>query len=103
MKLPWKTQLSLKENGSIGDLVEGEEWTSLCTVIFDIEDTCVYADSVVAVVNDSVTGDAEIPASEVRTPFGTCSIGGIGTARNETDELSFILLTNGELLAVSSE
>jgi hypothetical protein len=104
--LPWHTQLFLRENGTFADIITGSGlpggtfgYTSLCTVLFDIEDTCTATLATVTVEND--LEDAAVPANTKILPNANCTVGGAGTGLNETDELTPITLNNLELLAVS--
>ena len=100
--LPWTTNLYLMENGEILVEVQKTGYELACTVIVKVEDTCT-GNAAVPVINDSVTGDAETPGEVVATPNATCTLSKEATGIDETDELAFIALTNGELLTVSSE
>jgi hypothetical protein len=100
--LPWTTQLFLMESGAILDLVVGASYDLVCLVLkIKIEDTCAAADSEVEVLNDPE--HAAVPALAKFAPNANCTIGGAGKGVNEIDELTFITLVSGELLAVSSE
>ena len=103
--LPWKTQLFLRENGTFADSITGSGtggsfgYTSLCTVLIDVEDTCTATKATLTVEND--LEDASVPAGAKVTPNANCTIGGTATGLNETKELSLISLLSGELLTVS--
>jgi hypothetical protein len=107
--LEWHTELFLMENGEILDLVNKEDgsvfgYELLCSVLLiNTEDTCTATDSEFAVINDADTGDAAVPAGSIGLPLANCTLGGLETGVNETDELAPITLTSGELLTVSSE
>lgn len=103
--LPGKSQLFLRENGTFADMATGSGtggtggYTSLCTVLIDVEDTCTGTLGTGPVEND--LEDAASPAGAVVTPNANCTIGGAGTGKNELDELTFATLNNAELLTVS--
>ena len=102
--LPWTTKLSATGAGNILDLITNSGYTVKCTELgIKIEDTCTVSDTELEVLNDPVTGDAEIPAEALAEPFANCTIGGNGKGVNETDELATTTLINGELLTVSPE
>jgi hypothetical protein len=100
--LPWITNLYLMENGEILFEVQKEGYEIECAVIIKVEDTCTGT-TAVSSINDSVTGDAEIPAGAIGRVNLTCTLSKETTGIIETDELAFITLTSGELLTVSSE
>jgi hypothetical protein len=103
--LPWKTQLFLRENGTFADSITGSGtggtfgYTSLCTIPFDIEDTCTATKAELTVEND--LEDAAVPAGAKVTPNANCTIGGKEAGENVADELTLISLVNGELLTAS--
>jgi hypothetical protein len=104
LKLPWKTQLFLMENGEILDLVVGSGYELLCTVGgLNVIDECTAADTELLIENDPETGDASSPAGAAATPNALCTLSSEETGVNVVDELSEIKLVNGELLTVSSE
>ena len=100
--LPWTTNLYLMEDGEI--LFEEQKlgFEISCTIIIKVEDAC-SGGVAFPVINDSVTGDAEIPGEATGTPRLRCTLSGEENGVIETDELSFVALTSGELLTVSSE
>jgi hypothetical protein len=103
--LPWKNKLFLRENGTFAVSITGSGtggtfgYTSLCTVLIDVEDTCTTTKGELTVEND--LEDAAFPAGAKVTPNANCTVGGKETGEDETAELSLISLVNGELLTVS--
>jgi hypothetical protein len=100
--LPWNSQLVLKENGEFVDLIIKAGggtfgYTVLCTVMIDIEDTCVAAEGSVSIVNE--LEDTE--ATGVITPHANCTVGGAGKGKNEFDGLAPITLISDQLLTAS--
>ncbi len=103
--LPWKGHLFLKESGAFAESITGSGtggsfgYTSLCTVLIDVEDTCTSTSGTIPVEND--LEDAAIPSGAILTPNANCTVGGSGTGKNESDELALLKLNNAELLTAS--
>ncbi len=103
--LPWTTQLYLKENGTFADRMTKKNggtfgYTVLCGAgtIFPVEDTCTATEGNLPIENNL---DAETPAGSTVTPLANCIVGGKGKAKNTTDALTEIKLTNLELLTAA--
>ena len=101
---PWNGQLFLRENGTFSGLVTGGSagnpgYTVKCTDIIPVEDTCTAASGEGTVENQ--LEDAASPAGAKMTPSANCTIGGPGSGVNTLDELTLIVLANGELLTAS--